>query len=364
MDYSGLYNRDAEMNIKIADINGTLSQSGDTTYIKASVIGFNAVQYDVTLWYCAPIPVDTVEIDMPVEFTNALQYGYYTLSAYTPDSVWYIALSPIANEVAGTFVNDGVFGKFGAPDGRYEFFGGNTFIYSETDMANYPIEKGELVVNVAADSSIYAEAKLIARNGVYYHIIMRSEYNEHLDYDEPYSEIYRTYTTEDYITVDDQTALYDYIYIEFLAADMSDVAAFFFYVEDSDEETIIPVGTYSIDYSEDYGTVSANPGVQGNGVLPSFYAEKTEDGSLITPLWLLVGGTVEVSQDENGAMHMMVDAYNSYGVPVYIEYDGTPIGAGFVDTQSPTVNTRKVLRDGQLVIIRDGKTFNVVGAEL
>ena len=365
LDYTELYDWTVESSVEIADVKGVLSQRGDTTVINASYIGFNAVQYDVEFWYVVPEPVDTVEIEMPVQFTNALQDGYYILSSYTPDKSIFISLSPMTDEeVAGTYVNDGMFGKFGAEGGRYDFYNGNTFIYVEAEWQNYTIEKGELVVNVAADSSIYAEAKLIARNGVYYHIIMRSEYNEHLDYDEPYSAIYRTYTTEDYITVDDQTALYDYIYIEFLAADMSDVAAFFFYVEDSDEETIIPVGTYSIDYSEDYGTVSANPGVQGNGVLPSFYAEKAEDGSLITPLWLLVGGTVEVSQDENGAMHMMVDAYNSYGVPVYIEYDGTPIGAGFVDTQSPTVNTRKVLRNGQLLIIREGKTYNMVGTEL
>ena len=68
----------------------------------------------------APItPIDTVEIEMPVEFINAMDYGYYTLAAYTPDSAWYVSLTPLTDEVAGTFVNDGLFGKFG--EEKYDF---------------------------------------------------------------------------------------------------------------------------------------------------------------------------------------------------------------------------------------------------
>jgi hypothetical protein len=142
------------------------------------------------------------------------------------------------------------------------------------------------------------------------------------------------------------------------------MAAFFFYVEESDEETIVPVGTYPIDYSEDYGTVQANPGVMGDGVWPSFYAELLEDGSIVVPLWLLVGGTVEVSKDDDGYMHLSVEAYNSYGVPVYIEYDGTPIETAVENVHSTQMHAKKVMKNGQLLIIRNDRTFNVVGAEL
>lgn len=362
LDYSGIYNCDAEMTIQLADITGSLRQNGDTTFIYASAIGFNAIQYDVTLWYVAPTPVDTIDIEMPVKFTNALQDGYYTLSSYTPDNKWYIALSPITRQVAGTFVNDGKFGKFGAADGRYDFFGGNTFIYSEDDMANYPIEKGTLTVTIAEDgSTINAVAEVIARNAICYRIKMTSEYNEHLDFDEPEIEIDVVYTTQDNVTIDDQSETNGYIYLALTAADGSNMAAFFFYVEQADDETIVPVGTYPIDYSEDYGTVQANPGVMGDGVWPSFYAEMLEDGSLVTPLWLLIGGTVEVSKDEAGAMHLEVDAYNSYGVPVHIVYDGT--ATALDDVVAPEKSGIKLLRDGQLIIMRDGKYYNVLGTE-
>jgi hypothetical protein len=363
LDYTELYDWTVESSVEIADVKGVLNQRGDTTVINASYIGFNAVQYDVEFWYVVPTPVDTVEIEMPVKFTNTLQDGYYILSSYTPDQSMFISLSPMTDgEVAGTFINDGLFGKFGAEGGRYDFYSGNTFIYVESEWQNYTIEKGELVVEHAADGTITAVAKFIARNGVYYHVKMTSEYNTHLDFDEPEEIIDRVYTTADNVTIDDQTENNGYIYLALTAADGSDMAAFFFFAEETDEDIIVPAGVYPIDASEEYGTVFANPGVQGDGVWPSFYARMMEDGSLIVPLWLLVDGTVEVTKTEDGKPYLEVNAVNSYGVEVHIVYDGTTTGG--TDINKPSDNTHKVLRDGQLLIIREGKTFNVVGAEM
>ena len=363
LDYTEFYDWTVESSVEIADVKGVLNQRGDTTVINASYIGFNAVQYDVEFWYVVPTPTDTVEIEMPVKFTNTLQDGYYILSSYTPDNSIFISLSPMTDgEVAGTFINDGLFGKFGAEGGRYDFYSGNTFIYVESEWQNYTIEKGELVVEHAADGTITAVAKFIARNGVYYHVKMTSEYNTHLDFDEPEEIIDRVYTTADNVTIDDQTENNGYIYLALTAADGSDMAAFFFFAEETDEDIIVPAGVYPIDASEEYGTVFANPGVQGDGVWPSFYARMMEDGSLIVPLWLLVDGTVEVTKTEDGKPYLEVNAVNSYGVEVHIIYDGTTTGG--TDINKPSDNTHKVLRDGQLLIIREGKTFNVVGAEM
>ena len=363
LDYTELYDWTVESSVEIADVKGVLNQRGDTTVINASYIGFNAVQYDVEFWYIVPTPVDTVEIEMPVKFTNTLQDGYYILSSYTPDQSMFISLSPMTDgEVAGTFINDGLFGKFGAEDGRYDFYSGNTFIYVESEWQNYTIEKGELVVEHAADGTITAVAKFIARNGVYYHVKMTSEYNVHLDFDEPEEIIDRVYTTADNVTIDDQTENNGYIYLALTAADGSDMAAFFFFAEETDEDIIVPAGVYPIDASEEYGTVFANPGVQGDGVWPSFYARMMEDGSLIVPLWLLVDGTVEVTKTEDGKPYLEVNAINSYGIEVHIVYDGTTTGG--TDIHKPANETHKLIRDGQLLIIREGKTFNVVGAEM
>ena len=361
MDYSGVYDWSIESTVQVADVNGTLSQRGDTTFIHASVIGFNAIQYDVELWYTAPTPIDTVEIEMPIEFFNDMENGFYTLASYTPDNEWYISVSPITDKVSGTFVNDGLFGKFGADGGRYDFYSGNTFIYSEEHWENYPIEKGTLVVESTTDGKITAEAHLLARNAVLFHIKMTSQYNTHLEYDEPEIEVDRTYTTDDIVFIEDQIEDNGYIYLSLTAADGSDMAAFFFFADEADEDIIIPVGVYPIDSSEDYGTVMANPGVDGYNVWPSYYAEML-DGGLVVPLWLLVGGTVEVSKDEEGNAHLEVNAVNSYGVEVHIVYDGTTTGLDEVRTTVSGV--KKVIQNGQFIIIRNGEEYNAIGSSL
>ena len=361
-DYAGIYDHVRSSSVKIADVKGKLDQKGDTTIITASVIGFNAIQYDIKWWYTVPTPVDTVEIEMPVKFSNFMDYGYYTLTAYSPDSSVFVSLAPMASRVAGTFVNDGMFGKFGAEDGRYDFYSGDTFIFSSEDWQNYTMAEGTLVVTMSMDGTVNAEAKMICSNAVYYHIKMTTEYNTHLDFDEPELAVDRTYTTEDIVFIEDQTVDNGYIYLSLTAADASDMAAFFFFVNEIDYDIYIPEGIYPINSSEEVGTVYANPGIQGNGVWPSYYAELLEDGSLVAPLWLLVGGTVEMKKDDKGNPHMEVNAVNSYGVPVHIVYDGTPTAVENVVVGD--VKTEKLLKGGQLFIIRNGETYNIIGSRV
>ena len=360
LEYSGV-NKTDEYSVSIADISGTLNQYGDTTVIKASVIGFNAVQYDVTWWYTAPTPTDTVEVEMPVEFVNSMLDGYYTLAAFTPDSAWYISLSPITKEVAGTYVNDGLFGKFGAIDGAYDFYGGNSFVRAKDGERPHTVEKGVLEVKMAADSTIIAEAKVICSNNIYYHLKMVSAYNEHLEFDEPYEMVDRVYTTADNVVIDNQIEEEGFVYLCITAADNTDQAAFFFYAQEEDPDIIIPVGVYPINDTQDYGTVYANPGIQG-AVWPSFYGQLAEDGNLALPLWLLVGGTVEVRKTEDGSPYLEVNAVNSYGVEVHLVYDGS--ATGVTDVVTPAAQPEKYLKNGQLIIRKAGVEYNAQGAIL
>lgn len=360
LDYSGV-NKTNEYGVAIADVNGTLNQYGDTTVITASIIGFDSIQYDVTWWYAAPTPKDTVEIEMPVEFINSMADGYYTLAAFTPDSAWYISLSPITQEVAGTFVNDGLFGKFGAIDGAYDFYGGDCFVREKDGELLHTVEKATLEVKIDAEGNITAEAKMICSNAIYYHVKMTSKYNEHMEYDEPYTEIDRIYTIEDHVLIDNKIATDGFVYLCITAADNSDQTAYIFYVEEEDPDIIIPAGVYPINDSEDYGTVMANPGVLG-AVYPSFYAELASNGELMTPLWLLIDGTVEVRKNDAGQVFLEVNAVNSYGVPVHIVYDGTAMGV--VDITSPLSQPTKYILNGQLIILKDGTKYNAQGGIL
>ena len=358
LDYTGV-NKTNTYSVAIADVNGTLNQYDDTTVITASIIGFDSIQYNVKWWYTVPQPIDTVEVEMPINFINTMADGYYTLAAFTPDSAWYISLSPITQEVAGTFVNDGLFGKFGAADGAYHFYGGNSFVRAKDGERPQTIEKGTLEVKMDDKNNITAEAKVICSNAIYYHIKMTSKYNEHLDYDEPYTEIDRTYTAEDHVLIDNQIATGGYVYLCITAADETDQTAYMFYVEKEDPDIIIPEGIYPINDSEDYGTVLANPGVQF-AVYPSFYAELASNGDLATPLWLLVNGTVEVRKNNAGEVFLEVNAVNSYDVPVHIVYDGT-VATSITNTLAPQARSTKYIKNTQLIIRKDEVEYNILG---
>ena len=66
-------------------------------------------------------------------------------------------------------------------------------------------------------------------------------------------------------------------------------------------------------------------------------------------------------KDEDGNPHLEVNAYNSYGVPVHIVYDGTSTAVENVNSQSPKNDVQKRLVNGQLLLIRNGEAYNVLG---
>ena len=144
--YTSLSDDQLKVDIELAQVEGTIYQSGDTTWVKAEMIGFDSTLYDLQLWYAVPVPTDTVELifhDVP--FTNHLEEGYYQLIAYTEDQTRMVSFTPASHNVEGTFINDGLFGRFG--EGRYDFFNDYTYIQEWNPHTRaydiYTIEKGE-----------------------------------------------------------------------------------------------------------------------------------------------------------------------------------------------------------------------------
>ena len=353
--------------IQIADVNGKVYQTGDTTWMNAEVIGFDAVLYQVELWYVVPTPAETVKLTVEATFDNQLESnGYYSLLGVDEATGLLVAMSPITDEVAGTFVNDGVFGKFG--EGQYDFYANYTYVakyigedeWGDPAYDVYSVEKGSMTVTVDAEDNIVATATVICSNAVQYEITMTSKVEKpHLEYDatEPLEVLY---------TADDELVLeYDAsnagVWVEVNAADGSNLTQILVFVEAPDAETVLPLGTYTIDDSMDYGTVMASPGVQDGYVYPSFYAN-LEDGNLVSPLWFMVTGSVVVEKLENGNLKIEITALNSYDQPIHIVYDGA--GTGVENIHVDVEGISKQIIDGKLVIIRDGKAYNAMGAQI
>ena len=348
--------------VEMADVKGTLYQIGDTTYIKAEVIGFDGVLYDVELWHCVPTPTETVQVEIIADFENKINTdGYYVLSGYS-DNTLYVSLAPFAEEVAGTFVNDGVFSRFG--EGQYDFYCDYSVIYKNVngEAVPYSVEKCTMTVTEEEDGLIKAVATLIAADAVQYEVTMTTTYNNHLNYDAVEGAIDRTFTADDVLLMEQHDN--GISYLEVTDADGSDMFALYFFSEEYDSEIVIQPGTYTIDDTQDYMTVLASAGVVGTSIYPSFYGYLSEDGKgIITPLYFLVGGSVEV-ENRNGKLYVEVNAVNSYGVPVHIVYDATQgVGTG-LDNVGAEMKAVKMIKNSQLIINREGKMYNAQGAQL
>ena len=96
-------------------------------------------------------------------------------------------------------------------------------------------------------------------------------------------------------------------------------------------------------------------------VMPSYYAGYV-DGWLVEPFYFFQTGTVEVTKDTEGKLNFEINAVNSCGIPVHIVYGSAASGVENIDVNVEDV--KKQLLDGQLVIIRDGKAYNAIGAQV
>lgn len=368
-DFTGVLDYTAEKAYaEIADAtNGMIQQVGDTTILSASLIAFTGTQYDVELWYVAPTPTATVEMTIPVAFNNLLESGVFQLFGYTADSTMFVSFAPFSNQLEGTFINDGMFGRFGLEGGRCDFFDDYTYVGTVDEKGKHKlhfVQKGQMIVTMDEDYNITALVDVVCDNEIRYLLTLTSKYEEfHLLYDEPHAPVNRTYTSNDELWIDDYTELYSTIFVDILAADRSDKIALEFYAEAADPVIGVPEGVYPINYSMDYGTVGASAGIESGYIYPTFYGWLAEDGSVITPLWMMTSGTVTVTNVSN-KLRIEVDAVNSYKVPIHIVYDATLDGTDVEHVTAENIKIEKIIENGQLVIIKDNCKYNAQGTIL
>ena len=74
----------------------------------------------------------------------------------------------------------------------------------------------------------------------------------------------------------------------------------------------------------------------------------------------MVGGNVVVENIE-GHLKVTIDALNSYDVPAHIVYEANPVETGFENIKVGT-NASKMIENDQLLIIKDGVKYNVMGS--
>lgn len=366
-DYCGVKDSVTGAYTELADINGRVFQLGDTTIMQAQLISMDATLYDIELWYVVPTPIDTVTLSFPVEFGDLRnEEGYYQLYGPSSDTTYIVAFSPLSQDIEGTFVNDGLFGKFGAEGGRMEMEYRNTYIAKMEGnyvTAIMPLETGTMTVTMDDDGNITAVAEAICADSVYYHITMTAHYErEYLRGDMPTGSVDKVYTAADILSTMDKSEEEGWIYLAIGAADQSDLMAMHFLVDSTDADILIPEGEYKINKSFRPGTILGNAGPDDqNQISTPFYATADAQGYL-NEIYMWVKGTVTVAK-KNGKLYLEVNAFNSYDVPVHIIYDGS-ISTALPNIQYPISNTHKYIRNGQLIIRKNGVEYNTQGMKL
>ena len=358
--------------VPIAKVDGKIEQKNEVTYLDATVIGFDSVKYEISMFYEVPTPTETITYEFnglgkdEVLFTNALPQGIFILEAMSEDGnlMANVQVNRIQNEnMEGTFYNDGMFT-------HNDFYTDNTFVkvWNETKKAfeEFYLQKGTMTVTIDEDNVINAVASFICDDAKQYDLTFKVQYERaHLPYDSEEGAVDYTYPSDSYVTITDWIEGYGMIWLELVPGDFTNVCAIYFNADEMDPEIGIPAGVYPIDKSYEAGTVVASNGIAMNGApLEAFFCGLTEgsDGYYYTdPLYCLVDGTITVENVE-GQLKVEVDAVNSYDVPVKLHYCGSITPVDNVEVESNTVQKRII--DGQLVILKNGKTYTIMGAEM
>ena len=357
--------------ITVAEIkDGKLYQVDDTTKIEADYVTFEGVLYQVRLWYVAPTPTQIVKLDIKdAEMIIDFDYGQvYNLVGYTEDMQTAFVVTVYAtskDDVAGTFVNDGMFGKFG--EGQYDFDASNSYIGKYNKMLEtydlYYIQKGQFTVTLDEEDNITLTASVICEDAIQYDVTLTSKYEEpHIEFDAEEGAVERVYGADAELTINDRTEDYGLVYLQITDKVKGDVTAVYFVLTEPDAETVIPEGTYEINSTWFDGTVLASTGMDWDGnVMPSYYAGYV-DGWLVEPFYFFQTGTVVVTKNADDKLSFEINALNSCNVPVHIVYDAAASGVENINLN--VVEVKKQIIDGQLVIIRDGKAYNAVGEQV
>lgn len=362
--------------IDFAEVSGNIFQRNDSTFLTASVLGFDSCRYNISMFYAVPVPTRTVTYtfdglanEEAAVFINALSMGTFILEGMGDDDEALMAtvqVDRIENQSAeGTFYNDGQFdhNDFNIAETYVKEWNSTT---KEYDM--FAVQKGTMTVTVE-NNILTAVASFICDNAVQYDLTFKTKHaKEHLVDDSEEGEVDYTYAPESEYVINEWVESDKRINLDIFAPDYSNITLLAFFADHVDSEIIIPEGVYPINSSMEPGTVYASPGVAvGGGPIRSFfcytYPEEEEDDIYIyyyqDGLYCLVDGTVTVKK-VNGKLSFEVDAVNSYDIPVKLHYN--PAQSAVEDIATGNTNISKRLINGQLFIIHNGETYNATGA--
>lgn len=180
-----------------------------------------------------------------------------------------------------------------------------------------------------------------------------------IDYDENFA-FEASWSTND-IQLEDRISDLGAILLTGYNAAHTETAVLQFNVNAWDDETGLPAGTYTIDSSNQAGTVTASTGFDYMFEATPSYASYCTPTGFLSRLWFLTDGTVTVA-NVNGQLCIEVNATNSYHRPVHILIE--PDHTVSLNSIHGQMSDGKHMINGRLVIRRSGFVYNAQGQRL
>lgn len=339
-------NLDTNVASKIYSGSVTLGTAVDgTRTLIGDVLCMNNVQYNLDLSFVMPEP------DREVNLTET-----GTLTEYASDGLWQVYIEN-ANHVIGITMNyeDEIAGTYKTADMYDKTYNWVTEI-NGTDSTDYVAIGMEINVAVSNETATitgwmiareYEGTEVVKYN---YNLTCSVAAQTGLPYDEQnadFSENFASYTANDQYLASDGIIIVD--------ADNDNDATIdllFFVGEDG-----LVDGTYPVNSSEQPGTVWACTGVDSDGRIDLGFAGYRDADGYIEQVWFIVEGNVTVQGGR-----ITVHALNSYGRSIDAVLDNR---TGIEDVKADdNNNAEKFMRNGNLIIRRNGVEYNAQGATL
>lgn len=130
------------------------------------------------------------------------------------------------------------------------------------------------------------------------------------------------------------------------------------YIEEG--ATDLAAGTYPINDTFEPGTAQSGS-ISGNNVYPTFWATMDAEGYLYVPMFFCVDGSVVVSYDVAGELVLEVNATNTWGNTLHLTLNKPATAIENVEAGAKAI---KAIKNGHLVIEKNGVKFNALGLKL
>lgn len=350
-DYLGTFDaEEVSLSIKGADgkieiYEGTITVANTATgvAITGTVLSMDGVQYTLDLQYVIPDATSQETITMSGTITNYEGKAWQFIGSTASQKV---TIAAYATSIPGTYGRSDLMADY-----TYvvKVVGSDTLYYDMVD-ANINVAVSGTNATITGtlrgqnydDSSDVIEFTLNLTATIEDYVPGGDEYDAQ---DEDFNHNFPVYT------IDDQY-LSQYSVLIAQATDAeNNMISLQLYVEAG--STSLPAGTYTVDKTGTANTVYAGY-INSGSIYGSVAGIFDESGEALTSLWLLNEGTVTVL--ENGVIE--VAATNTWGRAINCRLGEYPEGIENTDAKAAAV---KVVRDGKLIIIKNGVEFNAQG---